>query len=243
MHEICRVIFVDVQALIRGFGGDDGTVSLVNLKEGGFYRLLPRIGVLKASSEEAVFVDVEEVRKLCCVVVTNGKDGCKVYWRDGELQIASFLASQQDPTGAGDIFLGGFVAGLVQGLSVPDAALVGNFFGSLGVERIGLPKFDLRMLQSTARASGCTSHSSQSEFHYFRMVAAKGDEYQVLRKGARQHWDSMRSCYQKAAAAYSDGKKEYAAYLSDQGKLQTKLAQEADEKSSQGIFKARKKRA
>ncbi|XP_038706979.1 inositol 3-kinase-like [Tripterygium wilfordii] len=147
MLEICRLVFVDIQALIRVFADDDGTVSLVNLKESGFYRLLPRIGVLKASSEEAVFVDVEVVRKWCCVVVTNGKEGCKVYWRDGELQIAPFLANQKDPTGAGDSFLGGFVAGLVQGLSVPDAALVGNFFGSLGVEQIGLPKFDLRMLQ------------------------------------------------------------------------------------------------
>lgn len=26
---------------------------------------------------------------------------------------------------------------------------------------------------------------------------AKGDEYQVLRKDAKQHWDSMKSCYQK----------------------------------------------
>ncbi|KAF5751378.1 hypothetical protein HS088_TW02G00391 [Tripterygium wilfordii] len=147
MLEICRVVFVDIQALIRVFGRDDGAVNLVNLKESGFYPLLPRIGVLKASTEEAVFVDVEEIRKWCCVVVTNGKEGCKVYWSDGELQIAPFLANQRDPTGAGDSFLGGFVAGLVQGLSVPDAALLGNFLGSLTVEQIGLPKFDLRILQ------------------------------------------------------------------------------------------------
>ncbi|KAF5751377.1 hypothetical protein HS088_TW02G00390 [Tripterygium wilfordii] len=70
---------------------------------------------------------------------------------------------------------------------------------------------------------------------------AKGDEYQVLRKDAKQHWDSMRSCYQKAATAYSDGQRGYAAYLSDQGKLQTKLARKADERASQDIFEARNK--
>ncbi|KAJ4834694.1 hypothetical protein Tsubulata_003596 [Turnera subulata] len=148
MLDICDVVFVDIQALIRDFDGVDGTVKLVNLQETGFYPLLPRIGVLKASTEEAVYMDVEEVRKWCCVVVTNGKQGCKVCWRDGEFGVSPFLANQEDPTGAGDSFLGGFVAGLVQGLTVPDAALLGNLFGSLTVEQIGLPKFNPRLLQS-----------------------------------------------------------------------------------------------
>ncbi|KAJ6345300.1 hypothetical protein OIU78_008051 [Salix suchowensis] len=147
MIETCDAVFVDIQALIRVFDSVDGTVKLVKLEETEFYSLLPRIEVLKASSEEAVFMDVEEVRKWCCVVVTNGKEGCKVYWKDGELGIQPFLANQKDPTGAGDSFLGGFVAGLVQGLAVPDAALLGNLFGSLTVEQIGLPKFDSRLLQ------------------------------------------------------------------------------------------------
>ncbi|XP_040959110.1 SMR domain-containing protein At5g58720 isoform X10 [Gossypium hirsutum] len=44
-----------------------------------------------------------------------------------------------------------------------------------------------------------------------------------------------------AATAYSKGELEYAAYLSDQGKIQTKLARETDERASQNIFKARNK--
>ncbi|OMO90449.1 Carbohydrate kinase PfkB [Corchorus olitorius] len=146
MVDICDVVFVDIQALIRAFD-KNGTVNLVGLKESGFYHLLPRLKFLKASSEEALFMDVEEVRKWCCVVVTHGKDGCQVYWKDGETQIAPFRANQVDPTGAGDTFLGGLVAGLAHGLVVPDAALLGNFFGSLAVAHIGLPKFDLRLLQ------------------------------------------------------------------------------------------------
>ncbi|CAI9106964.1 OLC1v1006218C1 [Oldenlandia corymbosa var. corymbosa] len=148
MIDLCNLVLVDIQALIRVFDDADGKVRQVDLKETEFYRLLPKIGVLKASSEEAPYVDVEEARKWCCVVVTNGKDGCTVYWKDGELQIAPFPTVQVDPTGAGDSFLGGFVAGLVHGLSVPDAALLGNFFGSLTVGQLGLPKFDLRILQS-----------------------------------------------------------------------------------------------
>ncbi|CAM8970402.1 unnamed protein product [Rhodiola kirilowii] len=70
---------------------------------------------------------------------------------------------------------------------------------------------------------------------------AKGDEYQFFRKSATQHWESTRSYYQKAASAYSTGERSYAAYLSDQGKLQTRIAREQDEKASQQIFKARNK--
>uniref|UniRef100_A0A2P2N3Z4 Carbohydrate kinase PfkB domain-containing protein n=1 Tax=Rhizophora mucronata TaxID=61149 RepID=A0A2P2N3Z4_RHIMU len=147
MIEMCDFVLVDIQALIRDFDDADGTVKLVKLHETGFYHLLPGVGVLKASAEEAVFMDLEEVRKWCYVVVTNGKDGCKVYWKDGELEISPFLANQEDPTGAGDSYLGGYVAGLVQGLAVPDAALLGNFFGSITVEQVGLPKFDSGLLQ------------------------------------------------------------------------------------------------
>ncbi|KAK2633807.1 hypothetical protein Ddye_028599 [Dipteronia dyeriana] len=72
-------------------------------------------------------MEVEEVRKKCCVVVSHGKEWCELYLIDGEMmKILPFLANQVDPTGAGDNFLGGFVAGLVQGLPVPDVALLGN---------------------------------------------------------------------------------------------------------------------
>ncbi|KAF7121320.1 hypothetical protein RHSIM_Rhsim13G0069500 [Rhododendron simsii] len=147
MLDICDTLFVDVQGLIRAFDPVDGTVSLIGLKISGFHHLLPRIRFLKASAEEAPFVDVEEARRLCCVVVTNGEDGCTVYWNDGEYRIAPFPTVQVDPTGAGDSFLGGFVAGLVHGLAVPDAALLGNFCGSLTVGHVGLPKFDSKLLQ------------------------------------------------------------------------------------------------
>ncbi|GLT27276.1 hypothetical protein SLA2020_022860 [Shorea laevis] len=83
----------------------------------------------------------------------------------------------------------------------------------------------------------CTSSVSEPQQGSY----AKGDEYHVFRKTAKEHWDSMRTCYQKAAEAHSKGKFEYAAYLSDQGKIQNKLARAADEKASQDIFKARNK--
>uniref|UniRef100_A0A2P2K3G9 Uncharacterized protein MANES_01G161500 n=1 Tax=Rhizophora mucronata TaxID=61149 RepID=A0A2P2K3G9_RHIMU len=70
-------------------------------------------------------------------------------------------------------------------------------------------------------------------------TCAKGNEYGLFRKSASQHWNSMRSYYQNAATAYSRGQRVHAAYLSDQGRVQAKLAQDADKKASQDIFKAR----
>ncbi|PIA59404.1 hypothetical protein AQUCO_00400348v1 [Aquilegia coerulea] len=180
MLDLCRVVFVDIQALIRVFDSADGTVKHVGLRESGFYHLLPRIGFLKASAEEAPFVDIEEVRKWCCVVVTDGKDGCRVYWKDGELQISPFPTTQVDPTGAGDSFLGGLVAGLNWGLSVPDAALLGNFFGSLTVGQIGLPKFEMWLLQRIKddllrRRLRCVGHETRTVGSEFRKSAEHDD--------------------------------------------------------------------
>ncbi|KZV25747.1 hypothetical protein F511_04808 [Dorcoceras hygrometricum] len=147
MLNICETVFVDVQGLIRVFDQEDGTVRLIQLKDSKFYNLVQRIGFLKASADEAPYIDVDEMKKFCCVVVTNGKDGCTLYYRDVEQQIAPFPTVQVDPTGAGDSFLGGLVAGLAQGLAAPDAALLGNFFGSLTVGQIGLPKFDSGLMK------------------------------------------------------------------------------------------------
>ncbi|KAJ0266764.1 Inositol 3-kinase [Hirschfeldia incana] len=147
MVEICGVVAVDIQALIRVFDPVDGSVKLVDLKESGFRHIMHRIGFLKASSDEALFMDVEEMRRLCCVVVTSGEKGCRIYDKDDERVVPPFVAKQVDPTGAGDSFLGGLVVGLVEGLDVPDAALLGNLFGSVTVEHIGQPKFDSMMLQ------------------------------------------------------------------------------------------------
>ncbi|XP_058787904.1 SMR domain-containing protein At5g58720 isoform X2 [Vicia villosa] len=69
----------------------------------------------------------------------------------------------------------------------------------------------------------------------------KGEEYHAFREGARQQWDSVKCYFQKAATAYSNGERGYAAYLSDQGKEQTKVAQKADTKASHDIFVARNK--
>ncbi|PWA46952.1 smr (Small MutS Related) domain-containing protein [Artemisia annua] len=72
-------------------------------------------------------------------------------------------------------------------------------------------------------------------------IPAKGEDYQVYRTTASQQWDSMKSYYHKAANAYANGKREYAAYLSDQGRQCNEKARQADKRASQDIFNSRNK--
>uniref|UniRef100_A0A0D9VYR1 Inositol 3-kinase n=1 Tax=Leersia perrieri TaxID=77586 RepID=A0A0D9VYR1_9ORYZ len=147
MIRLCRAVLVDAQALIRAFD-DGGAVRHVALEATPYARLLPRVAFLKASSEEAPFVGVEVARRRCCVIVTEGRDGCRLYWDGGEARVAPFPAVQVDPTGAGDSFLAGFASGLLWGLSAMDAALLGNFFGAAAVSQVGVPTFNPKMLQA-----------------------------------------------------------------------------------------------
>ncbi|KAF0888476.1 hypothetical protein E2562_014713 [Oryza meyeriana var. granulata] len=150
MIRLCRAVLVDAQALIRAFDGEakGGAVRHVVLEATPYARLLPRVAFLKASSEEAPYVGVETARRRCCVIVTEGRDGCRLYWDGGEARVAPFPAVQVDPTGAGDSFLAGFASGLLWGLSATDAALLGNFFGAAAVSQIGVPTFHPKMLQA-----------------------------------------------------------------------------------------------
>ncbi|XP_004240401.1 SMR domain-containing protein At5g58720 [Solanum lycopersicum] len=88
---------------------------------------------------------------------------------------------------------------------------------------------------------GQRSGSCPNDIPPLQHTHAEGAEYQLFRETAKQHWESMRSHYQKAATAFSNGQKGHAAYLADQGRLHNRKAREADAKASQDIFAARNK--
>lgn len=73
-------------------------------------------------------------------------------------------------------------------------------------------------------------------------IPTNGNDYQIYRSNATQHWDSMKSYYHKAANAYASGRREHAAYLSDQGRMCNEKARQADERASNDIFDSRNKK-
>jgi 1D-myo-inositol 3-kinase len=142
-----RIVIADVQALIRNIDPISGLVSLRRLEDTPYYSLLSSISFLKAARIEASFIDIEQVRKMTCVIVTEGKNGSRVYSKEMEFRVPAFHATEVDPTGAGDCFLAGFSAGLYQGLTVYQAVRMGNYFGALAVEQIGVPSFNDKHLE------------------------------------------------------------------------------------------------
>lgn len=148
MVDVARYVVVDVQALIRTIDPETGLVGLRNLDETPFIDMLEDIHFLKAARNEALYIDIEKVRQKTCLIVTEGKNGSRIYSNDREFRIPAFPAIEVDPTGAGDSFLAGFSAGLYQGLPIEQAVLMGNYFGGLAVAQVGIPHFTASQLES-----------------------------------------------------------------------------------------------
>jgi arabinose-5-phosphate isomerase len=72
------------------------------------------------------------------VLVTDGAAGSILIDASGIVRVPAYAAREVvDSTGAGDAFLGGFLAGEALGLSVQDAVKLGNACGAACVERFG----------------------------------------------------------------------------------------------------------
>ena len=71
------------------------------------------------------------------IAVTRGADGCRIYTADGRMDVAGYDVDELDPTGAGDCFDAGFVAGLLTGKSMREAAKMANACGALAVTEKG----------------------------------------------------------------------------------------------------------
>ncbi len=71
------------------------------------------------------------------VVMKLGGEGCAVYSAEGEARIPAYDVDVVDTTGAGDCFVGGFLAGLRRGDSFEEAARLANAVAALSVQSLG----------------------------------------------------------------------------------------------------------
>ncbi len=72
------------------------------------------------------------------VIVTRGEMGSQVFTREGEIKIPAIKPSKMlDPTGAGDSYRGGLIAGLARGLSLEQSARMGSVCASFCLECYG----------------------------------------------------------------------------------------------------------
>lgn len=71
------------------------------------------------------------------IILTRGKEGAYYYDRFQSLSFPSFPVDVVDTTAAGDAFIGGFTAAIVQGINLESALVRANAAGALAVTRAG----------------------------------------------------------------------------------------------------------
>lgn len=83
--------------------------------------------------------DMTGLLKLAEIVVTTlGRDGSRIATRTGAVEIPSAPAVREsDPTGAGDAYRAGLVAGLLRGLDLEAAGRVASLAATYVVEQVG----------------------------------------------------------------------------------------------------------
>ena len=75
------------------------------------------------------------------VIVKFGSKGAKCFSENENITVGGYPVKKViDPTGAGDVFGGGFISGLVDGLSVKEAMLRGSALASFCIEDFGVKK-------------------------------------------------------------------------------------------------------
>ena len=109
---------------------------------------------------------LDEVRsRIGTQVTTRGKDGVSVYLPDGAIVEVGAIqgVTAVDPTGVGDSFRAGYLAGVAVGLSVERCAQVGCTIASLVVETKGPQEYELDRVAFLARLGDAYGEAAAAE--------------------------------------------------------------------------------
>jgi len=71
------------------------------------------------------------------VAIKQGKEGSTIFTEDNEFHFPAFHVEEIDPTGAGDCYCAGFLAGILKGMDLQKTARFANAVGALAVTRKG----------------------------------------------------------------------------------------------------------
>jgi sugar/nucleoside kinase (ribokinase family) len=82
------------------------------------------------------------------VIVKRGAEGCDGFTDEGSFHVPAFAVQPRDTTGAGDCFVGAFLAALHRGRGWREAARFANAVGALSVEKLGATP-NLRSFEDT----------------------------------------------------------------------------------------------
>jgi sugar/nucleoside kinase (ribokinase family) len=144
LRNCTEILSLDTQGLVRNFD-DNGAVINSSLED---KRVLGLIDIYKSSPEEIFAAtdmsDLESAIKgvhdcgVKIVIVTSGAEGALISVENTMHKVPAFPTEKiVDPTGAGDAFMGGFLAEYVFGANLLQCACVGSAAASIVVEGVG----------------------------------------------------------------------------------------------------------
>ncbi|MEM2994416.1 MAG: PfkB family carbohydrate kinase [Candidatus Bathyarchaeia archaeon] len=144
LRNCAEILSIDPQGLVRNFDGE-GHFTYSQLKN---KHLLELVNIYKSSSKEIKAItnrsDIGSAVKAVhdygvkIVIVTFGVKGAILSVEETKCKIPAYKTEKiVDPTGAGDVFIGGFLAEHVKGKDAFWCACVGSAAASACVEAVG----------------------------------------------------------------------------------------------------------
>lgn len=140
---------------VLGAAKEKGLKTCVDIMHGSCYdeaeglaSFLPYTDYIFPNEDEGYFLTGEkEADKIAekllalgtgCVVLKMGKDGCRLYKKGCDpIVVPGYTVDMVDTTGAGDNFMAGFMAGLLEGKSEVECAALANACGAVAVKYVG----------------------------------------------------------------------------------------------------------
>lgn len=124
---------------------DLASYNVVEENRGFLLEILPQIDIVFANEEEAKSLtgntpeeSLEFIAKSCEIAVVKiGKRGSLIKRGDEKVQIGCSKVNVIDTTGAGDMYAAGFMAGLINGLSLGQCGELGNCLAENIIQVIG----------------------------------------------------------------------------------------------------------
>ncbi len=163
-----RFLSIDIQGLLRS----EGPKRIVGLKNRRIDSFLSKCDLVKATEEEAHVIArtsslISTARRLLqkggqYALITRGRSGSLLAQKNGKaIHVPSVPEIKLvDPTGAGDVFIGSWLATFLAVKDVSWAGAVGAAFASLSIRGFGASKFRFSRRELFRRASWVYNHSS-----------------------------------------------------------------------------------
>lgn len=103
------------------------------------YSLLDFVDVVKVSEKDIPKENIKDLTARCKnVIVTRGTNGSTVFFEGKTTEIPFFKSIVVDETGAGDVYMAGFIKKFLESKNMEKSALFGSAAASFSVENFGL---------------------------------------------------------------------------------------------------------